>query len=484
MVAAFAASRLVTVAVPSEREYDEGVYLLSARAVNHGHELFSDVFSSQPPAFLESLALSMRVAGDSLETGRVFILCFGLLALGSIASIARRLYGIWAAPVAAAGLAIGATFLDLSHLVQAELPSLAIALASLAACLEARAHSWSRGWLIATGALFALAALFKLFIVPFAVPLAFLLLLAPERDDDPAWSLDGRGLLLLQRAAGRMLLVAGGAVAIGCIPLFCYDIGALFEQTVSFQLVKHEVYELNRQANLMRCWKHIASEPTLAISAAVGGLWLIRHNRLIFAWLLGWLVASLFVLMEQTPLFWRHFVLLAPIVVLAATSLLSPLTDQRGLSSALLVTMSLLGVWSYPSIATPAGVFPLIPQRQSEETQATSIRAVAAWIGEHSDAGDLVAGDDPMAIYLAGRQSPPGLCDSSRARINSQSLTLAIAREQSATARIIVLRDDGRLSRLPGYPAWLAKNYSRENAPPGTLRSFWVRTAAPGHTNE
>src|SRR5437762_1801790 len=81
IVAAVLASRLAVLGVATEREYDEGVYLLSARALAAGNALFSSVFSSQPPAFLETLAWTMRLAGDHLETARLLILAFTVIAL-------------------------------------------------------------------------------------------------------------------------------------------------------------------------------------------------------------------------------------------------------------------------------------------------------------------------------------------------------------------------------------------------------------------
>jgi hypothetical protein len=90
VMAAFAASRFAILGEASEREYDEGVYLLSARSLLAGHPLFTSVFSSQPPAFLETLAAAMRLAGDRLETARMLILGFSLLSLAAIADRRRR----------------------------------------------------------------------------------------------------------------------------------------------------------------------------------------------------------------------------------------------------------------------------------------------------------------------------------------------------------------------------------------------------------
>ena len=475
-IALFAASRLAIANIPSEREYDEGVYLLSARALTHGYTLFADVFSSQPPAFVESLALAMRLAGDSLQTGRIFALAFGLAALAAIGDIARRIHGPWAAPLAVVALGLGATFLDLSHVVQAEMPALALALLSIDACLVARRRGWPGAWTFAAGALFGLAALFKLFIVPLAVALGLLFLLAPGEDhEEPRWELDGRGATLLRRSARRLLTAVAGAVVVLGIPFLIYDARELWSQAVSFQIAKHEVYELDRAMNLLRAWSRLRGEPVIGVTAIVGAIVLARRGQLVLAWLACWLVATLVVLMEQTPLFWRHFVLLAPIVALAAAALARPLVPSRTPLGAFAVVGALAGMWFCESIAWSSAWFPLDPGITRVRERTSSLPKAAAWLATNTAADELVVGDDPAAIYLAGRQTVPELCDTSRARIASGFLTLEEARSKSSVARVIVVRTDGRLLKVSGYKAWLKQHYRPAATSPSLMRTFWIR---------
>ena len=53
-----------------ERDYDEGVYWQSLRAMASGHPLFTSVFSSQPPFFLLSVYPFYMLFGQSIAAAR------------------------------------------------------------------------------------------------------------------------------------------------------------------------------------------------------------------------------------------------------------------------------------------------------------------------------------------------------------------------------------------------------------------------------
>src|SRR6185312_2337646 len=61
--------------------YDEGVYIVSARAMDAGQMIFHQVFSSQPPLFLGLLALSLKILGGSAGAGHLYTMGCGLMAL-------------------------------------------------------------------------------------------------------------------------------------------------------------------------------------------------------------------------------------------------------------------------------------------------------------------------------------------------------------------------------------------------------------------
>jgi 4-amino-4-deoxy-L-arabinose transferase-like glycosyltransferase len=479
VMATFAASRLVIAGVPSEREYDEGVYLLSARAVAAGQQVFTEVFSSQPPAFVETLALAFRLLGDRLDVARGVILAFALLAMTAVASIARHLSGPMAAPAAAAALALTMTFGDLAHVVEAETPALALGLAALAVCLESRRRRWHRGWLLASGAIFGLAALFKLIVVPLAAPFGLLLLTSEASGDDDRWRVEPRA----ERVAARAFTAGLGALLVLGVSLLLYDAGAFYEQVVGFHLSKHDVFDLNWLSNLARVGGHFRADAAMVATAAAGLLLMANRQRgLAASWLTVWLVTMIAALAMQTPIFWRHFVLLSPPIAVAAgvAVVLAAGTSRRRQLAAVLVAIT---CWTAVTLHNDRGIFPLLSDGARSEKSLASLTSTAGWIESNTVAGELVASDDPLAVYLAGRRSPAGLCDTSTSRIVAGSLKVEDAARESLHARVIVLRRGGRLSSLPGYVGWLKRNYDYQpKAVSGleTNRVAWIRK--PGAT--
>ena len=151
------------------------------------------------------------------------------------------------------------------------------------------------------------------------------------------------------------------------------------------------------------------------------------------------------------------------------------------------MTIFAIALWIFPlPIGTRHGatMFPATGMTVSGD-ESTPLTRVVDWIRDHTEPGELVAGDDPLAIFLAGREAPPALCDTSQARILSHSLTLADAADHSLAARVVVLRKGGRLSHLPGYTRWLRTQYrllTPAESSVGRSRDVWIRrsSAAPG----
>lgn len=484
VMAAFATSRLAVLGVAAEREYDEGVYLLSARAVAAGEQLFTGVFSSQPPAFLESLALVLRVAGDRIGHAQWFSLFWALVAMAAVAGLARRVAGPLAAPLAATALMAGATFTDLGHMVQAEMPALALALVAMVLVLSSRERGWSRPGLLLGGTAFAGALLFKLFVAPLVLPFGMLLLLEPGRE----WNLQWRG------AARRVALVAAAGALVLALPLLVYDPSEMYRQTVAFHLAKFDVYRATPAGNLKRAFLALADDPAVTAAAFAGLLLLARRRRLAALWLGAWFALMLAVVRGQNPLFWRHLVLLAPpLAVLAGAAFALPLAG-RGASVRRAGAAAAMILLLLPAAIAPKHGRALVPTLPHPEwlpwpsggapgdVTAAPLTTAAAWIREHSGEGDLVAGDDPIALYLSGRRAPGALCDTSNARIHSGWLTLEEASRHSSRARVIVLREDGRLSKLPGYLLWLTEHFDEQDASKTGVsrnRSVWLRKVAP-----
>lgn len=473
VLVAYAVLQWGTLGIASGRHYDEGVYLLSARALNDGHALFLDVFSSQPPAFLEALALALRLGGDRVESARLLILAFSLVGLAALADLGRRLGGWTAAAVSAAALATSVTFLQLGHLVQAETPALATALVSLCLALEASRRRWPGAWFFAAGASMGLALLFKLFVAPLLPALAALVLLEVGSGRADSWRFDPTKWRRV--VAGGFFLFAG-LLALPLASLLVYDRAAMMHQAIDFHVAKHQVYALHPAMNLSRLAGELAGEALTTALALGGAVALARRAPLAAAWMGLWIAGVLFALAGQTPLFWRHFVLITPPLALLAglaVTMSSRRTAVRRpglLVCSAIVALPLvrgsLILAREGSIPAGAAEYGLVASKNAASPR------LARWLASNTLGGEKVVGDDPTAIYLAGRRSAPALCDTSHARIAAGFLRDEEAIRESAGARVLVLREGGRLLDLKRYAKWVERNYEQ---PPAAPSAIWIR---------
>ena len=126
------------------RDYDEGVYWQSIRALARGEALFSSVFASQPPAFYYAL-LPFGAARHSLAGLRVSVLVLGVIGLAATYLVGRLLAGPVAGLVAVLLAATSPLYLHQSAIVQADGPAVAVSMLAVAfALLAARANGRSR----------------------------------------------------------------------------------------------------------------------------------------------------------------------------------------------------------------------------------------------------------------------------------------------------------------------------------------------------
>jgi hypothetical protein len=442
------------------RDYDEGVYLTSARMVAAGHPLFSSVFSSQPPVLVEMLALTFRLFGETVVTGRELIIFFSLITLGSVALIAAHWVNRCAAPLTIVALALTLTFFKLSQVVQAEPPALAFALLAICAVMRARQRSWHTGWLIIGGMCFALGLLCKLFIAPLIIPVAFLFLLSPQANGSSKWELEAMNLNAASKCAYRLLVfcLAGGILLF--VWLSFYDFGHLYDQVASFHLAMRNVFPLERSNNLQQIGELLRAEIGLTLSAILGLIILFRKNFLVATWLCIWMIAVCIFALNHTPLYWRHLVILLPPLALAAGASVLWVSDvwRRQWSRPLLLLL-LLPLFNYE---TGAGVGLSIKRDLKTLSAGSQLeeqnREVEKLIRQHTRPEDFVVSDEQIQVFLAGRRLPPQLCDTSFSRIRAGYLTDEQAIQASEGARMIIFWN-GRLSQLSKYRQWVRSHF-------------------------
>src|SRR5436190_16606917 len=86
--------------------YDEGVYMASLDALEHGQRLGSQVFASQPPGFYLLLEAARHLSGSSIVGVRSGMLALSLVGCLSAYYIGRSLGGMQGGLLALAMVAI------------------------------------------------------------------------------------------------------------------------------------------------------------------------------------------------------------------------------------------------------------------------------------------------------------------------------------------------------------------------------------------
>jgi hypothetical protein len=147
-----------------EFDFDEGVNLIKSMMTLRGYELYSEVWSDQPPIFNAIMTLWFSLVGMKVNAGRILVLGFSTMLLISAMHYLQRFWGI---PHAIFGMIAIVTlpfYTSLSVSVMIGLPSITFALLSFVGL--ARWHqNDSVYWLIISALFLALAVMTKIWTV-------------------------------------------------------------------------------------------------------------------------------------------------------------------------------------------------------------------------------------------------------------------------------------------------------------------------------
>jgi dolichyl-phosphate-mannose-protein mannosyltransferase len=463
----------------STRDYDEGVYWQSLRAMAAGHPLFTSVFSSQPPMFLLSIYPFYLLFGQSIAAARVGVAVFALVGLMAMYWLAATVAGRWAGLIATSLLLVDPHYLHEAQTLQAEGPALAIEILAVALAVAAsrRAGRWRKALAALAGVALAYGTMIKLLDVVAVVPIALYLGAPLLRAFDAGGGRVRRptraGLRVGARAAGRDLgLVAAGALGALIIFLapFAASFGPLWDQTVSFHLAASHTQAWSPLHNLHIMEKAFAwvGLPALVV---VGAAYWLRDWRL--APPLLWLAASMLFLVRQVPLFDHHTVIIGPclaLIVAFAPALIGAAFSRAPVRwVALGIAVCVLAVFAN-SLYLSANI---TKQANADSPDATQTKLAA--LNSFSSPGDYVVSDDQYAVALAGRSVPPELVDTSTVRVQSGYLTAVQLERIIARDNVrVILLGTGRLQNIPGFMNWLHANFILE-ADLGDGAALYVR---------
>jgi 4-amino-4-deoxy-L-arabinose transferase-like glycosyltransferase len=416
------------------RDYDEGVYWQSLRALARGEPLFRSVFASQPPGFYYAL-LPFYWLGHSLGSLRIGILVLGVVGLAATYVAGRLLAGAVAGLVAVLLAATSPLYLHQSAIAQADGPAVAISMLAVALALGAvRADGRRRDLLaVGTGLALALSVGTKLLGVVTLVPLAIVLLGAPR----------GRGRLAATAIAGGVL---------GLVLLLLPALGvpqAAFDQLVLSHLRAGQAGQGDLGGNLKLL---LLRELPLEALAALGVLVSVLRRDRAIVMPLAWAAASVLAVLLYHPLFPHHLVIMSLTLALVAAVGLRTL-GALGIGAGLLAAGLVLATAATGAvIAFRDWQLALTPDLHDAEMTA-AVQAASA-------PGEFWISDNPYAVAAADRDIPGPLVDTSGQRTRSGLLTVSDLEAARLRYNVRwVLVDSFRLDAIPGFRDWLNQHF-------------------------
>ena len=432
----------------TDTDYDEGVYLTSLDALEHGQRLGEDVFAPQPPGWYLLLRLISSVGADSVRGFQIGMVVVAILTCFAAYLLGRAVGGPVAGLAASALLTVAPPFPLYAHRVLADIPPLGVALLSFWLALEARRRR-SPTLAFLAGAAVALALSLKPSAV-LALP-TFLLLLLWER------SLRGRTLIA----------ATVGAIVVGLSFLIPYlgVVGELWESVVVYHRDARDTPAvLDKTHELVTFLNWRTPFAWLVVAGLAASAVLLRRRRAKPLWALWlWAAVSVAFLVYHEPLHGNHLLLLPVVLAVPAGIALAMLAIRSRYPA---VAISLLAV------VLAAGY--VQQQRRVVEDQIDEepeLVAAAQILRRVTDPADLVVSDDSIVPYLADRRVAGPLVDTAVLRFQTGSLTAdEVLRELGAyDVRAVVV---GRaFGEQPELLDGLAARYPRVIRS-GTLRIF------------
>jgi 4-amino-4-deoxy-L-arabinose transferase-like glycosyltransferase len=386
--------------------FDEGNYLGSLDALRHGQALGRDVFLDQPPGWYLLLIAVSYPFGNSVSGVRTGLMVVTLVAILAAYVCGRLAAGPLAGLAAAAVMAVARPLPGFAGLVESEPASAALAAAAVALAIYAY-HRRFRPWAaFAAGVVLAASTAVKLPGATAGLPIAALAILC------------GSGPLLR-----RLLLPVAGA-AVVCVALVLAYRHAL-PQIWHGVFVAHTriLGSTTAVSNVHRAATYVDPRTPfgcLVIGGALASLVVAvrgRDRRLLAAlWL--WSVAGYGFVLAMHPLNDHHLVFLAVSLALPAGVGLGLLATHASLQR-LAVAALMLVIAAFFAAGVVKDRSEIIGANAPEPPE---IRWAVSQIRTHTPPGQLVVSDLPIVPYLAGRQMPGQLIDTSIGRIALEDL--------------------------------------------------------------
>lgn len=464
---------------------DEGVYWQSLRAMAAGQPLFSAVFSSQPPLFLLSLYPFYTAFGHTILAARLGLAVYSLVGLLALYAAGRIVGGRWAGLWACVLLAADPLYLRESHVLNAEIPSLAcsaLGVAFAAGAMRARA-GWPRLLALLAGVAIGAGIMIKLFAVAAMVPAVLYVLtplvapLAPGTTRRVRARVKRIGLVLLD----LVLLLAGAAGVCAAVLLPFRPVWpTMYDQVVTFhQLAEHTIWNLGWLYNLQ--WiDTIERVYPVYVLAAFGLILAVWRRAWSMAPLLLWLAVTFGLLIHQQPFFGHHAVMLSPPLALISGLAFAFALRRRGHVPSLARTRGVERRSAAAGAVLALVAFMVFSGVRSELDDNAGYarppdpvdREMARALQRATRPHDWIITDDQYVAGLANRTVVPQLVDTSSVRIataylkdqqgSHSGISTALLKTLSARYHVrVILAATDRFSKGLGrdFTWWVNNDY-------------------------
>lgn len=501
--------RLYSLEVPFDRDsYDEGVYWQSLRAMSAGGVLYQDVFYSQPPFFLPAIYPFYLLFGQTLWAARMGIVIYSLLGFFGAFLLGKALAGRRGALMASFLLLIDPLYLFESQTLQAEMPAISLSLIAvgLAFLWWQQPTGW-RGLCLAflTTCCLTLSVAAKLLTVPAIIPIALLAVAHIWRTfRQPGEKRLLANLLPLFVAAGASILTA-----LAVLLPFIQAFPQMWDTVVTFHHVAavEHAEQLHSSRTLFKASLKPIPGSTTPLGNRTSGLFpaVALAGTCIAIWrrdwrvlpLLGWLLATLYLLYRQLPLFPHHIVAITPPAIALVICGFTPVRPAQMIPAWLPnpAWLSKLATWfSSPRLrhglllallacilgAAAFNAYSLNRYYRltnamvvSDEVQLNN--RIARDLEEVLEPERLVITDALFIAGLADADTPPALVDISSVRISSDYVTTEqLIQEASQPEVQAVLYASNRLHQLPEFYEWVREN-CRMVQSYGENMELWVK---------
>lgn len=452
--------------------YDEGVYWQTLIAMQHNFKLYNQIFYSQPPIFIWLIYPFYILLGKTIMAARLAVAFYSLIGIISAFFIGKTLLNKWLGLILMVLLAFNFLYIKESKILQAEMPMLALALASYCLALYYQNSKKVKNsvYYIALSLFFLIIAIFtKLLAVALILPIAIIIINKLVKIHHISVKMFKSELMVVIKA----LLFSFLLIVIILLP-YAHYLPNLYNQVIQFHLVAKKIFMTKNQVNYLIIASFVLNNIYLFILALLGIiLGIFKKNKYLLPVFI-WFISLLALLVSQKPLFYHHTtVLLAPMVILA---ILPFSLGRDNLGKAVnVIGFILVGLIV---ISNTQQILHYETNLASDnQNRINTNNKLAKDLDYYTKPEDFIVTDNQFVAGLAKRQVLPNLVDTSNVRVKSGFLTSHQLNNNLLNPKVTAALFTGnKLNRIIDQKTEniLAQNFNLIKSYPGNIQ-FWYK---------